>query len=67
MTTKVKKEQRTLTMSADVWAYIDQLTPLTDRTYSQEIEYALKQIKKRREASDLAAANMADLHTPPQD
>lgn len=59
-----KKIQRTLTMTAEIWDYIDQTRALTNRSYSQEIEYIIMKLRSHREQANFQAIKLTEDSQP---
>lgn len=59
-----KKIQRTLTMASEIWDYIDQTRAMTNRSYSQEIEYIIMKLRSYREKDNLQAIKLTEDSQP---
>lgn len=61
MSNKAKKVGRSIYLNPDVWAYLDSIGQITNRTASQEIEYVVNMTKNRRDAIDQEALKLVEM------
>lgn len=61
-----KNVQRTITMSEEIWVYIDEISSVMTRTPSQQIEHIITALRRQRDAGDAEALRLATTHNPPQ-